>query len=53
MHSHCLLLVAVTIVLTYFRIRSAYVLMMAGLFYALPLIINLTATCYRTLQCLC
>uniref|UniRef100_A0A1A9ZGV8 FXNA-like protease n=1 Tax=Glossina pallidipes TaxID=7398 RepID=A0A1A9ZGV8_GLOPL len=48
MHSHCLFLVAVTIVLTYFRIRSAYLLMMAVLFYALALIINLTAKCYRS-----
>ncbi|XP_037895181.1 endoplasmic reticulum metallopeptidase 1 [Glossina fuscipes] len=48
MHSHCLFLVAVTIFLTYFRIRSAYLFMMAVLFYTLALIIHLTAKCYRS-----
>uniref|UniRef100_A0A1A9W2G5 FXNA-like protease n=1 Tax=Glossina brevipalpis TaxID=37001 RepID=A0A1A9W2G5_9MUSC len=48
MHSHCLFLIVVTIVLTCFGIRSAYMLMMAVLFYALALIINLITKCYRS-----
>uniref|UniRef100_A0A034VAS1 FXNA-like protease n=2 Tax=Bactrocera dorsalis TaxID=27457 RepID=A0A034VAS1_BACDO len=41
MHSHCLLLIILTITLTFLHIRSAYMCMLPVFFYAAALIVNL------------
>lgn len=47
LHSQCILLAVLTVVATVFRIRSAYVLMIAVLFYLVPLVVNTLSGLYR------
>lgn len=47
MHAHCLILVLVTIPLIAFGIRSAFLIMISILFYAVSVIINLTTCLHR------
>ncbi|XP_055918140.1 endoplasmic reticulum metallopeptidase 1-like isoform X2 [Eupeodes corollae] len=47
MHSQCILLTILTCVGTYFGIRSSYLLMIAVLFYFIPLVVNMVSCLFQ------